>query len=457
MKQNKKKGKEKGMKALNLALISALILTIGGAFISSASAANNPPSNNQGVPCKEGSNPGINVNCTLARDGDMLYGTYNKGTAPNRSSVIFRVNRNGRDYYPLVVLKEEEKKGIMTQSVIKVGNTLYGIAEKGGTFECGTIFSYDLESVNFKVLHHLEGGGEWVRPKHEGKYPQDSLTYVDPYLYGVTECGGKNRVGTIFRIKKDVPESFETLHHFCKGDIINGASPKSTVIGDKKHMDGYLYGTTCDGGAYRKGVIYRIDPEKQYPDRFKIIHHFEGGGDGFHPYQRLAWYRGSNSLYGTTSEGGADDAGTIYKIHRHDYKHYEVIRHFNKQPHGKYCDGFGPKEKGPLIYHYGYHDYLVGVTGSGGTEKRGTFFKVGIDNKHFRSHSFGSKRDNYLLSSPVGGLAAMYNRKEENRGHDYRFYGIDNTGKIFNMLYNESPSEKHIKYDGLVVDLSRSF
>src|SRR5262249_36724863 len=59
----------------------------------------------------------------------------------------------------------------------------------------------------------------------------------DGYLYGTTAQGGPGNVGTVYRVKPD-GTGFETVHGFSSSD---GGSPSSSVV---VGGDGYLYGTT---------------------------------------------------------------------------------------------------------------------------------------------------------------------------------------------------------------------
>jgi uncharacterized repeat protein (TIGR03803 family) len=48
---------------------------------------------------------------------------------------------------------------------------------------------------------------------------------------------------------------------------------------------------------------------------FTVLHNFTGGADGANPFAGLTWDRAGN-LYGTTTYGGYDDHGTVFKLSR---------------------------------------------------------------------------------------------------------------------------------------------
>ncbi len=72
----------------------------------------------------------------------------------------------------------------------------------------------------------------------------------------------------------------------------------------------YLYGTTSKGGANDKGVIYRTDA---FGQNYQIVHHFDSLG-GHTPIWGMT-LAPNGKLYGFTSEGGAlVNAGATFKL-----------------------------------------------------------------------------------------------------------------------------------------------
>jgi uncharacterized repeat protein (TIGR03803 family) len=75
-------------------------------------------------------------------------------------------------------------------------------------------------------------------------------------LYGTTYAGGAYAYGSVFRLSPSGGSwTYASLHDFTGGN--DGANPFGSVTFDAV---GNLYGTTLDGGAYNKGVVWEITP-----------------------------------------------------------------------------------------------------------------------------------------------------------------------------------------------------
>jgi uncharacterized repeat protein (TIGR03803 family) len=82
---------------------------------------------------------------------------------------------------------------------------------------------------------------------------------------------------------------------------------------------GNLYGTTAHGGAFARGVVFKLSPPVPPALTWTetVLHSFcsrANCGDGAEPVAGLI-ADAIGSLYGTTSEGGTlDDAGVVFKL-----------------------------------------------------------------------------------------------------------------------------------------------
>jgi uncharacterized repeat protein (TIGR03803 family) len=136
----------------------------------------------------------------------------------------------------------------------------------------------------------------------DGEFPLAGLTDVKGKLYGTTEAGGASRVGTVFSV--DRKTGTETvLYSFANSP--DGAVPFAGVI----DLNGTLYGTTNQGGAYNSGTVFAIELKTGAE---RVLHSFGNGPDGQFPQAGLIYVNGT--LYGTTSAGGGSGEGTVFSL-----------------------------------------------------------------------------------------------------------------------------------------------
>jgi uncharacterized repeat protein (TIGR03803 family) len=121
-------------------------------------------------------------------------------------------------------------------------------------------------------------------------------------LYGTTWRGGTDGDGTVFKLDAS---SNETVLYSFTGK--SGLAPYGDLVLDAQ---GNLYGTTTRGGAHSSGTVFKVDASGNET----VLHSFTGqNGDGAVPYAGLVM-DGQGNLYGTTSRGGADGFGTVFKL-----------------------------------------------------------------------------------------------------------------------------------------------
>jgi uncharacterized repeat protein (TIGR03803 family) len=180
-----------------------------------------------------------------------------------------------------------------------VGN-LFGTTQYGGA-DYGAIFRIDTAGKQ-KVVYTFTGGAD-------GAYPVSGLIRDSSgNLYG-TARGGGNGCGVLFKL--DSTGKFSVIHAF--NDLVEGCWPWGGVVRDDA---GNFYGTTAyggpGGGFLSSGAIYKVDSS----GNATALHVFTGnpdGLDGSFSYSGLV-RDSAGSLYGTTTEGGPSNYGTIFKV-----------------------------------------------------------------------------------------------------------------------------------------------
>jgi uncharacterized repeat protein (TIGR03803 family) len=296
---------------------------------------------------------------------------------------------------------------------------------------CGTVFelsppSFPSDSWTETVLYNFCENYE-NSTCLDGALPVSQLT-LDALgnLYGTTPTGGTGGSsggccagGTVFELSLSAGGWTETvLHNFCAagGICADGLAPQAGVTFDK--LDN-LYGTTERGGDYRNlGALYKLAPgsngwtetvlrtskqsQASYPlgtvsidpfgnlySTFSSLAGQIGGGGVFRlgPHGGGVDFSfssdGSNgnmpaagvlidskhpALYGTTETGGANNAGTVFKMVAPAQE--TVMYSFCSQP--SCADGLGPLAS--LVEDASGN--LYGTTKLGGANNQGAVFEI---------------------------------------------------------------------------------
>jgi uncharacterized repeat protein (TIGR03803 family) len=169
--------------------------------------------------------------------------------------------------------------------------------------------------------------------------------------------------------------SYDTTHTF-HGGTGDGAIPTEggvTVVGDT------IYGTTSRGGEDDAGTIYKVAGDGS---TFTILHSFHRTNPRSNPAGSLTV--DGDTIYGATWGDGADGAGTLYKI-KTDGSGFATIHEFE--------NGVAyEKPAGSLVLVGGA---LFGTTsGLASLVTQGVIFKIGTDGSGYTElHTFGVGQD----------------------------------------------------------------
>jgi uncharacterized repeat protein (TIGR03803 family) len=224
-------------------------------------------------------------------DGNF-YGTTSDVT--NGYGTVFKISAGGllTTLYSFINFSDGDMPNGLVQGG---GSNFYGTTSGGGTNGQGTVFKISA-SGSLTTLYSFTGG-------NDGGFPWAGLTQgTNGNFYGTTYFGGSNGYGTVFKIS--VSGSLTSLYSFTGSN--DGQYPQAGLV---QGTDGIFYGTTSSGGSDYGGTVFKISASGSLTP----LHTFTGQNDGEFPRAGLAQGNDGN-FYGTTSTGGTNRFGTVFKI-----------------------------------------------------------------------------------------------------------------------------------------------
>jgi uncharacterized repeat protein (TIGR03803 family) len=268
---------------------------------------------------------------------------------------------------------------------------------------------------------------------NDGANPQAGLAQgSDGYFYGTTtKGGGTNGVGyggygTVFKIS--TTGALTSFYSFTGGN--DSAHPQTGLV---QGSDGSFYGTTSAGGTNGDGTVFKIGTT----GALTALHSFTGGEDGGNPESGLV--QGSDGyFYGTAFSGGNSNLnygygwGTVFKISADGLM--TTLYSFTNGSDGGYPTA-------SLVQ--GSDGSFYGTTWAGGTNGDGTVFKISTTGTLTTLHSFGGTDGEF----PDAGLV---------QGSDGYFFGTTcgaSDGGIVDPFFPEPGTVFKISANGALTSL----
>jgi len=130
---------------------------------------------------------------------------------------------------------------------------------------------------------------------------------VDGNLYGTTLFAGAYDFGTIFGISP--ADKLNRLYSFCQSGCSTNPLPFAAMT---LAMSGDFYGTSQSGGANGEGMVFKVSTKGNFQTVYSFCNQ-PSCADGASPDVSLVLGTDGN-FYGTTSDRGANNGGTVFKI-----------------------------------------------------------------------------------------------------------------------------------------------
>lgn len=245
----------------------------------------------------------FNVGGTIALDQthNLLYGIAFQ-EQPDLSFLpsILRLDLSNLDanpsWYTFGVRPNGSQMGPAADLTVDGTGNLCGATVNGGTLGFGSVFEIPFGRT-YKDIYSFQN-------QEDGVGPNSGVVLHKGNLYGFTGCGPTGTAAPVVykMTKKGVLTLLYTFPIFS--DQPFGELQFDTA--------GNIYGVAINGPD--PGSVYELIPAGLPPYTYVRLHTFGSSADGSFPWgQRLA-IDGKDDVYGTTTDGGTNSFGTVFRI-----------------------------------------------------------------------------------------------------------------------------------------------
>ncbi len=237
----------------------------------------------------------------LSLSGNTLYGAVGGGAT--RRGSVFAIHTDGSGFTNLYNLTG----GLFAANpsgFILSGDTLYGTTFN---YPYNTIFSVKTDGSGFTNIYSVFNGGQY------GSSGITGLILSGNTLFGVAEYGGTTTGdGSVFAVNTD-SSGFTNLYTFPTDGGLNafgyytnseGIYPTGLTLSSNT-----LYVTTSQGGSFGYGVVFSVSTNGT---PFTNLCSFNYTSQG--TYMAASPIVSGNTLYGTAAQGGQYDNGSVFSL-----------------------------------------------------------------------------------------------------------------------------------------------
>jgi uncharacterized repeat protein (TIGR03803 family) len=249
----------------------------------------------------------------------QVYGT-NTGQFGGLGDKIFELTAQSGSTWTITVLYKfpaTDGENPYASLVFDPAGNLYGTTNHGGTNYVGSIFEMSPQANSWKE-NLIYSFGPGSTSSYFGVNPSSLVIDSKGNLYGTAQFGGISQHGSVFELSPQPGGGWNEADLFTfRGTV---TQPMGSVLFDNA---GNMYGVTFEGGGHGFGSVFQLTQDSSGIWQMTVIHDFTGyPSDGAHPAAGLT-IDSSGNLYGTTQRGGGgnctdssktDGCGTVFEL-----------------------------------------------------------------------------------------------------------------------------------------------
>jgi uncharacterized repeat protein (TIGR03803 family) len=289
---------------------------------------------------------------------------------------------------------------------------LYGTTITEGTGYNGSVFKVARDGSTFQPLY-----GFYSTSYGDGGWAQGRLVQgSDGYLYGTTKEGGNPSSGIYSYLGNGTLYKINTNgggYEVIYGFPTTPTTGDAPIGGLRFGSDGYLYGVASGGGSAGGGTIFKFDTNTL---AFTVIYNLDPATGTFPEGALIEGTDGA--LYGTANEGGIG-TGTAFRATT-DGNTFSVLHDF--------VPGNGGDASAPEASVSIYGNAVYGTASDGGANNAGAVFALKVDGTGYALlHSFtngtgdGNGPETLVIKGADGALyGANYSGGASNLGTVFR-------------------------------------
>ena len=344
-----------------------------------------------------------------------LYGTTYQGgdlslNGGNGYGTVYKIAADTNILSTLATFKGTNGLGPVGGLTFDSAGNLYGTTSSGGT----SSFGNDYGTV-FKIAAGTNSLSTLaIFNSTNGAKPYSVTVDSAGNLYGVTYQGGTGNNGIGYGTVYKIVAGTNTITTLVAFNSTNGANPEGDITLDGA---GNLYGTTTSGGTNGYGIVYKIAAGTSTLSTLASFEYTNGAN----PAAGVTIDSAGN-LYGTTVSGGTGNAGTVYKIAA-GTNTITTLAAFNYPTTGANLYGSVTLDS---------DGNLFGTNGFGSKNGYGTVFKIAAGSNTLSTLAFfsGTNGSSPQVGVTLDGAGNLYGTTVSG--------GTGNAGTVFKLSLNGS-------------------